>query len=364
MSGYGQTPIDPRAELLLGRAVRPEPIMGGMNLLGRLAALGAGQARQRSFEDEIAASRLQYATALQSAGADPNARLAALGAGLASRDPMIRMSAAEQMAKLTETDTRIISTPGGGSAAVTLQGGQLAGGPQPIVQGRAAAPNIFEVKDGENVKTFAFDSNSGTMIDLATAPRETLQRILPPEVFEQQVRLRQASGAAQGEATGAAIARIGQEAAARAQATTDVKQAAAQEAKARYQAQAQGILGQIETLMAQAGPAGALDPSLADQIDGLRTGAAVAIARAQSENPEQEPNSDIVQGFKAMIPGNVKGAAGFTGGLDAAYSLAGGRPAQPAASATQTPTAPGANLTPAELRRMAELIEKAQRGAK
>lgn len=352
---YGQTPIDPRAQLLLGRAMRNESIDSPLALVGRLAALGVGQSQQRGFEEQIAQARLGYAGALQAAGTNPSARLAALSQGAASPDPMVRADALAQIAELSKQDTRIISTPGGGQAAVNLQGGQV-GGVQQIVPGRAAAPQMFEVKDGETIKTFAWDANSGSMIDVATAPRETLQRILPPDVFAQQIKLRTAQGEAEGSAA-AKVAQIGQEATARAQAAADVKSGEQQAAKARYQQQAQTILAQIEALMAQAGPGGAINPSMMDQVDGLRTAAAVAIARAQSESPEQEPNSDIVQGFKAMIPGTLKGAAGMTGGLDAAYSLAGGRPQAAAPGAS----APPANMTPEQLRRMADLLEKAKR---
>ena len=355
LNQYGQTPIDPRAALLLGRAQRPEPIDTGMSLIGRLAALGVGQSQQRGFEQQIAESRLGYSQALQQAGNDPTARLSVLSQAAASPDPVTRQDALSQIAGMTKQETKLISTPGGGTAAVNLQGGQVAG-TQPVIAGRAAAPQMFEVKDGEQVKTFMFDPKSGGMIDVATAPRETLQRILPPDVFNQQIALRTAQGEAEGSAA-ARVSQIGQEATARAQATTDVKQAAQQEAKARYQEQAKATLAQIEAEIAAAGMGGALSPSQNDRIEGLRTAAAIAMARAQSENPEQEPNSDIVQGLKVMIPGSVKGAAGITGGLDAAYMLVGGRP-------QTTPAAPAAggqqNLSPTELRRMADLLEKAR----
>ena len=324
LNQYGQTQIDPRAQLLLGRALRPEPIDTGMSLIGRLAALGIGQHQQRTFEQGIAEARLGYANALQQAGADPSARLAVLSQAAASPDAGVRADALSQIAKLSERETQIVSSPGGGQVAVQMQGGQVTG-TRPIVQGRAAAPQMFTFKDGENERTLMFDPESGGMIDLATAPRETLQRVLPPDVFEQQIQLRTAQGEAEGSAA-ARVAQVGAEATARAQATTDVKQAAQLEAKLRYQEQAKATLAQIEAEIAAAGPAGALSPSQNDKIEGLRTAASIAIARAQSENPEQEPNSDIVQGLKAMLPGSVKGAAGITGGLDAAYSLVGGRP--------------------------------------
>lgn len=352
LNQYGQTQIDPRAQLLLGRALRPEPIDSGMSLIGRLAALGVGQHQQRTFEQGIAEARLGYANALQQAGTDPTAKLAVLSQAAASMVPDIRADALQQIASLTKQETKLIGTPGGGTSAVQMQGGQVAG-VQPVVAGRAAAPNIFEVKDGENVKTFAFDPNSGTMIDLATAPRETLQRVLPPDVFRQQIALRTAQGEAEGSAA-AKVAQIGQETTARAQAAADVKRQEQQAAQGRYRAQAQGILSQIEALLAQAGPGGALSPNLADQIEGLKTAAAGAIARSMSETPEQEPNADVTQGFKAMLPGSIKGAVGMTGGLDAAYALVGGRPQQ--APAAQ----PGGNLSPAQLRRMADLLEKAK----
>ena len=338
LNQYGQTQIDPRAQLLLGRALRPEPIDTGMSLIGRIAALGIGQQQQRTFEQGIAEARLGYANALQQAGADPSARLAVLSQAAASPDAGVRADALSQIAKLSERETQIVSSPGGGQVAVQMQGGQVTG-TRPIVQGRAAAPQMFTFKDGENERTLMFDPESGGMIDLATAPRETLQRVLPPDVFEQQIQLRTAQGEAEGSAA-ARVAQVGAEATARAEATADVKERGAREAKGRYQDQARTILGQIEAEIAAAGPGGALSPSQNDKIEGLRTAAAIALARAQSESPEQEPNSDIVQGLKAMIPGSIKGAAGITGGIDAAYALAGGRPqgATPAAKPPQEMT--------------------------
>jgi hypothetical protein len=345
LNQYGQTQIDPRAQLLLGRALRPEPIDTGMSLIGRLAALGVGQQQQRTFEQGIAEARLGYANALQQAGADPAARLAVLSQGAASMDPGVRADALSQIAALSKRESKLITTPGGGTSAVQMQGGEVAG-VQPIVQGRAAAPQMFTFKDGETERTLMFDPESGGMIDIATAPREALQRILPPDVLEQQLKLRTAAGRAQGEATGAALAGITAESAARAQGAADVKRAEALGAKARYQEQARTTLAQIEAAIAAAGAGGALSPSQADKLEGLRTAAAIAMARAQSENPEQEPNSDIVQGLKVMLPGSVKGAAGITGGLDAAYALVGGRPQGAAAPAAKAPQ----EMTDEELR--------------
>lgn len=339
LNQFGQTPIDPRAQLLLGRALRPEPIDTGMSLIGRLAALGIGQQQQRTFEQGIAEARLGYANALQQAGTDPSARLAVLSQAAASPDPGVRADALSQIAKLSERETQIVSSPGGGQVAVQMQGGQVTG-TQPIVQGRAAAPQMFEVKDGEQIRTFMFDPESRGMIDLATAPRETLQRVLPPDVFQQQIDLRTAAGRAQGEATGAALAGVTAESAARAQGAADVKRREQQAAQARYRDQARTVLAQIEAEIAAAGPAGALSPTQADEIEGLRTAAASLMARALSENPEQEPNADITEGMKTMIPSALKGAVGITGGLDAAYFLVGGRPqgSAPAAKAPQEMT--------------------------
>jgi hypothetical protein len=195
--------------------MRNEPIETPMALIGRLAALGVGQNRQSGFEEQIAQARLGYGQAMQQAGSDPSARLALLSEAMGSPDPLIRTDAMRQLADLSKTETKFVTTPGGGTSAIGMTGGQI-DGVTPVIQGRAAAPTMFEVKDGENIKTFAFDPNAGTMIDVATAPRETLQRILPPEVFAQQEALRTAAGRAQGEATGAALAGVQEKSAAQA----------------------------------------------------------------------------------------------------------------------------------------------------
>lgn len=318
-----QMPYGPRAAVLMQQALRPAPIETPTALLGRLAVLAAGQQQQRQFEQQVADARAQFTAGVSSG--DMNARLAAIQAGMSSPDPQIA-SAAASLFKQMQPEDKIVGTPGGGSAVVPTVGGRVTGAPQEIVPGRAAAPQILEFKDGETVRSLMFDPNGGGLVDLATAPRETLQRILPPDVYRQQIALRQASGAAQGEAVGRVMA----ETTARAQATADVKRGEQQAAQERYRGAAREALAKIEAAIAAAGPTGAIDPNQRAKLDGLRTAAAIAIARAQSENPEQEPNSDIVQGFKAMIPGAVGGAAGITGGLEAAFGLVGGRPAKPA----------------------------------
>lgn len=61
----------------------------------------------------------------------------------------------------------------------------------------------------------------------------------------------------------------------------------------------------------------------AQKIEGFRTAAAIAMARAQSPDPNQEPNDPIVQQFREMLPGHLMGAFGVTSGIDAAQSLLG-----------------------------------------
>jgi hypothetical protein len=100
LNAYGQTPIDPRAQLLLGRATRNEPIDTGMGLIGRLAALGVGQNKQQGFEQQIAQSRLGYFSALQQAGTDRNARLSVLSQAAASPDSEMRADAMAQIATM------------------------------------------------------------------------------------------------------------------------------------------------------------------------------------------------------------------------------------------------------------------------
>jgi hypothetical protein len=331
LTGYGQTQIDPRAELLLGRAVRQEPIMGGMNLLGRLAALGVGQSRQRSFEDEIAASRLQYAGALQAAGTDPSARLAALGQGLASRDPAIRQAAAAQMAELAKTDTKIIGTPGGGSAAVTLQGGQIAGGPQQLVEGIAPAPEIKSLKQGESEVSYLWDADARKYVPIAEAPRQALDRGLTDEAAAQRMAISAAgassvnvmnpTGPAAAVAsvdllvqqglldaeTGSRIraglvesaAQTPEQAAAQA---TAGKVDQAEAVRASLQQRALALVDQAETFLQSAGGLAALSPSQRAAYDAIAEAAANAIAQAQG-TPGAEPNAGAIERAKAALPG-------------------------------------------------------------
>jgi hypothetical protein len=132
---YGQTPIDPRAQLLLGRAQRPEPIDTGMSLIGRLAALGVGQRQQRGFEEQIAQSRLGYQQALQQAGSDMNARLSVLSQAAASPDPSMRADAMQQIAAMTQPqeqpetfrpltaeEAKSIGLPAGSAAQISSRG--------------------------------------------------------------------------------------------------------------------------------------------------------------------------------------------------------------------------------------------------
>lgn len=344
LNQYGQTPIDPRAALLLGRAQRPEPIDTSMSLIGRLAALGVGQSQQRGFEQQIAESRLGYSQALQQAGNDPTARLSVLSQAAASPDPSMRADALQQIAAMTQPqeqpetfrpltaeEAQAVGLPAGASAQISSRG---------------KISTLFTPSEPAGPTTSVRE-----FTDVFGRPPES------PEEFARFQAMKRPPGATVNVVNGdARVAQIGAETTARVQATADVKQAEQQAAKARYQEQARTTLAQIEAEIAAAGMGGALSPSQSDKIEGLRTAAAIAMARAQSENPEQEPNSDIVQGLKASIPTAMKGAAGITGGLDAAYSLVGGRP--------QTTTAPAAggqpNLSPAELRRMADLLEKAR----
>ena len=135
LNQYGQTPIDPRAALLLGRAQRPEPIDTGMSLIGRLAALGVGQSQQRGFEQQIAESRLGYSQALQQAGNDPTARLSVLSQAAASPDPSMRADALQQIAAMTQPqeqpetfrpltaeEAQAVGLPAGASAQISSRG--------------------------------------------------------------------------------------------------------------------------------------------------------------------------------------------------------------------------------------------------
>jgi hypothetical protein len=199
---YGNYPVDPRVALLQAQAYRQEPIEGPTQLLGRLGLAAASQYHQRSFEEQVAQARSQFAQGIQSP--DINARYAAVSAGLSSRDPAIVAASGALLPTLQQED-KLVSTPGGGTTVVPTMGGRVVGAPQQLVQGRATAPNLLTFKDGENERTLMFDPNSGQLVDIATAPRETLQRILPPEVFQQQIELKQASGKAQGEALGQVV---------------------------------------------------------------------------------------------------------------------------------------------------------------
>ena len=359
LNAYGQTPIDPRAQLLLGRAQRQEPIETGMSLIGRLAALGVGQSQQRGFEEQIAASRLGYSQALQQAGTDPTSRLSVLSQAAASPDPVMRSDALSQIANLTKQETKLVSTPGGGTAAVNLQGNQVSG-VQPVVAGRAEAPKMFEVQDGEQTRTFMFDPESGSMVDVATAPRETLQRILPPDVYEQQIGLRTAAGRAQGEATGAALAGMTDEAAARARGADVV----AQEKDAREQARIKARATETSTQFREAVAEWKSDPTNAEKASKMgaaRQRMTQELAAARSF-PRAPTDADWAAAAQA-IPDPVSGLAmlgGMQGGdpFDAALRVVEG---ELGVTSTAAPPSSGQpNLTPAELRRMADLLEKSR----
>jgi len=234
-----QLPPGPRAAILLNQALRPQPIETPTALLGRLAVLAAGTSQQRRFEEQIADARSRFSAGISSA--DPAARIAAIQGGLSSPDPSI-VKAAGDLLPLTTPKDKIVATPGGGSSVVPMIGEQVAGEPRVLVQGRAEAPQLLKFNDGEQERTLAFDPQTGSLVDLATAPRATLQRILPPEVFAQQVELRQASGRAQGEATAAGLAAAMDKSAAQASGGQQGRAAATIEmTQPLYQASAQAL---------------------------------------------------------------------------------------------------------------------------
>ncbi|MGE3870392.1 MAG: hypothetical protein AB7F51_12875 [Pseudorhodoplanes sp.] len=330
------------------QALRPAPIETPTALLGRLAVLAAGTSQQRRFEEQIADARARFSAGISSA--DPAARIAAIQGGLGSSDSEIA-GAARALLPLTTPKDKIVATPGGGSSVVPMVGEQVAGEPRVLVQGRGATPQVIRWNDGEREISLLYDPTTDTATRIGDAPRATLDRGRTEEAERQDIRIAEARGAA----TGTAIGTIAAQAQARAQAASDVKVAERQAAQERYRDQAREKLGEIEQLIAEAGPAGAISPQQADRIEGLRTAAAIAIARAQSENPDQEPNDTIIKAFAQMIPGNVKGAAGMTGGLDTAFALVGGRPKGKATDQATDKPKPVTELSDDEL------IEEARR---
>lgn len=360
-NAYGQTVIDPRAELLLGRAMRPEPIQSGVGLLGRLAALGVGLQGQRRFEDEIAASRLQFAQGLSAAGADPSARIAVLAGALNSRDPAMRTMAAAQLAELMPK-TQIVSTPGGGQAAITTQGGQVTGAPQQLIEGRTPAPETRTRTQGELQVTEQWDPARGDWSVVSTAPRTAAQIPMPPDVFQQQLGLRTAAGAAQGAATAAGLAATMEKSAAQAEGA----------ATGSLEGKIEGIrpyFASTEANLLAAGAALRANPTSAEAR------AAYEIARDEYANaatmlgaPNEAVTDDAKRGKLDRIP-DATAVAGYglvkSDPLGAAVESvrkglgdrAPPRPQQP----SQPPSRGG--MTPAQLRRMAELLEKAEADA-
>lgn len=99
-------------------------------------------------------------------------------------------------------------------------------------------------------------------------------------------------------------------------------------ARAEQNAIAQNNLALLEDEIKRNGGLRSIIPGspVAQKIEGYRTAAAIAAARAQSPKPEQEPNDSIVDQFRAMLPGYLMGSFGVTSGIDAGYDLVGGRP--------------------------------------
>ena len=364
-NAYGQTVIDPRAELLLGRAMRPEPIQSGVGLLGRLAALGVGLQGQRRFEDEIAASRLQFAQGLSAAGADPSARIAVLASAMNSRDPGTRTIAAAQLAQemaAMRPKSQIVAGPDGSQYVVPLMGEQVAGEPTQLIEGRTPAPETRTRTQGELQVTEQWDPARGDWSVVSTAPRTAAQIPLPPDVYQQQLELRTATGAAQGAATAAGLAATMEKSAAQAEGA----------ATGSLEGKIEGIrpyFASTEANLLATGAALQANPTSAE----ART--AYEIARDEYANaatmlgaPNEAVTDDSKRGKLDRIP-DATAVAGYglvkSDPLGAAVESVRkglGDRAPPRTRQPSQPPAPG-GMTPAQLRRMAELLEKAEADA-
>jgi hypothetical protein len=372
----GQTEIlDPRAQLLYGRAMRQEPITHGVGLLGRLAALGVAQKRQRSFEEEIADSRLRYASTMQKAGTDPSARLEALSIGLTSPDPQLRKQASDELATMSQIEDKIISTPGGGQSVVRMRGGMVEGAPQPLVQGRAAAPQLLEFKDGENIRTLMFDPETGGLVEAAQAPRATLDRGMTPEAETQRTRISAAgassvnvmnptgpaaaiasvdmlvqSGAMDRETGDMVRAGLVAGAAETPVQSTERQVGADTTKRARTLEQLRGEATEatllLQEFLQEVGPLDAASPSKRAQYRILAENAANAIAKAQG-TPGAEPSAQSIERIVDTLPGITSSATtDMSGAFAGVYRSLG-------------LDAVAAGLPPEKVRRLIELRRKA-----
>jgi hypothetical protein len=366
---YGQTPIDPRAELLIGRAMRQEPIMGAAPLLGRLAALGVGLRGQRTFEDQIAASRMQFMQGLQSAGTDRAARLAVLTQGMASRDPDTRAQAMAQYARETEPGAQFVSGPGGATYRIDTLGGMQTGPAQEVIAGERKAPTTRTRAMGEMTITEQFNPDTGNWDVVGEAPRTASAVPLPPDVLAQQIDLRTAAGRAQGQATAEGLAAVSERAAAGARGRAQVEQEqAAEEEKRLVERATNASLGYRSAVKAwRQNPTDAANTARL----GAERGRMVQELAARRSYPRAPTDADWAAADRAVpsplgisaTVGAVQGTDPFDAALRVVEEELGvERPEAPAApgAAAAPPGMPAGlmNLSPQEMRRYADLIEK------
>jgi hypothetical protein len=246
--------------------------------------------------------------------------------------------AAAQLAELMPK-TQIVSTPGGGQAAITTQGGQVTGTPQQLIEGRAPAPGITQVSQGENTVALMWNPERQQYVPIAEAPRATLDRGMTPDAAQQRMAI-SAAGASNvnvlnPSGPAAAIASVDQlvsqglldpETGARvrkglvAEAAQTPEQAREsqvrgetekrQAIRADLEARARAATEAVRQFVNQSGGMSALSPAQRDAYNALAGAAANAIAQAQG-TPGAEPNQDAIKRALAMFPGLTARAAGL-----------------------------------------------------
>lgn len=320
-SGQGLIgPIDPLAQAVQQRALRPEAPFNTLSLVGRLGALATGQMRQRRINEEFAQQ-----------GADFGAKLAPLLSGVAQGDQGARLRAIQLAAQgLTSThpDIQRISTQ---------LYGELLRQPQ-----APQAPKTREVKIGEEIITQQFDPATGAWQEVGRAPRKAAAVPLPPEVEAQQSRI-QASG--RSSVTQVNMGEIGQIAAAAQQGmisgedaqkakagivarkgeTPEARRAA--DLAAKEQERSQGIeairadtfalLDELEKELADVSFADAANifSEKSARINILRANLGNLLARYASKLPQNEPSIQTIEQLRESLPGTVRGLFGQGPGI-------------------------------------------------
>jgi len=369
--------------MLMNQAFRPEPITHGLGVLGRLAALGVGQHKQDGFEQQVAESRLKFAAGLAGAG-DNNARIAVITSGLNSPDPETRKIAGTQLAAMTEQKFTTFGTPGGGTAGMSTVGGVPQGAPRQLVQGRAATPNMYKVESGEEILTLMSDPETGAINLVGRAPRGTRDRGMTPDAAQQRKDI-SAAGASSVNVMnptgpGAAIASVdmlvqsgqlspeigaqikdgmiaqaAQTPAAAAALTVDTASQTKANVTSKLQGEALRQVDALESFLQASGGLDAMSPGARAAYDQIAGFAANSIAKARG-TPGAEPGAADIERARNSLPGMGGKAMGVDSG-PVFSALRAALNAPPSAAGAQ-PAAKG-GMSAAQLRRMADLLEKA-----